>query len=100
MGELPQESWWGIVWFYKMGLLNNHALRSISIRFHARLHHCHQHVALMTEQLISCDRPFAVAAKLGALEDKHKTMKASDMNSYEVWAHQELHECLRDIDDL
>jgi len=48
----PKKKKKGTFWFYKTGLTVNESLRSVTMRFHARLHHVRRHVAFLTDGLI------------------------------------------------
>lgn len=82
VGKMPQALWWK-----KVGLLDNSALRSVTMRLHARMHHCNQQVVLLTQGMIK-DSENALATGT--------TFEENTMD----WEMEMAHDVLRDIDDL
>lgn len=82
VGKMPQALWWK-----KVGLLDNSALRAVTMRLHARMHHCNQQVVLLTQGMIK-DSENALA-----------TGTTFEQNTMD-WEMEMAHDVLRDIDDL
>merc|ERR1711862_815157 len=84
---LPKGNWKDKLWWKRMGLVSNVDLRSLSMRLHARMHHCSQQVILLTQGIIK-DTEQALATK----SSLHEQTEECEMEM--------AFDALTDIDDL